>query len=376
MCGIIGYINSIGGKHTIPLVTLDKYFTNALIADQVRGVHSTGMLAVNHAGVPTTYKRAMNAMDFLDLKPVEQIINKNNVILVGHNRWATRGEINSSNAHPFQEDQITLFHNGTLSNSKSLTNKPFEVDSEAIAIALSECNHYKDVLEKLEGSYSLVWYDDVEETIYFARNEERPMYFGEVEDSGALLFASEGNMLKWIAERNSIKLKSIFSTQAGVCYYRKVRGKELQAAFTFTPKVAAPNYYSHGYYKESNWKETSKSTQLVNTPSQLAKTTSFSSDINYLMSLPNFIVKPGTLVQSSGENFMVTSHGSITIRVTGVNYTQFATELAGKKISIKPNAYTDGKLMATFIKTVSDDSPTEYEDLVDIETYSNRLCPI
>ncbi|MSE24831.1 hypothetical protein GKC32_10305, partial [Lactobacillus curvatus] len=59
-------------------------------------------------------------------------------VLMGHNRWATKGKINERNAHPFEHDHIIGAHNGTLRNQHLLPNHlDFEVDSDNIFHAMS-----------------------------------------------------------------------------------------------------------------------------------------------------------------------------------------------------------------------------------------------
>ena len=78
-------------------------FKDLLVMDSLRGPDSTGVLGV---GGPTighrVAKRALHAVDMLDHKSLTSLILRPNVMLLGHNRWATQGGINNINAHPFE----------------------------------------------------------------------------------------------------------------------------------------------------------------------------------------------------------------------------------------------------------------------------------
>ena len=104
MCGLVGIAS------TVLNVNDKKCFSQLLEVDAVRGHHSTGIFGVGK-GYSDMYKRALNSQDFLQLKRADDIINHTKVnVLVGHNRWATKGAVNHRNAHPFKHGNITLVH--------------------------------------------------------------------------------------------------------------------------------------------------------------------------------------------------------------------------------------------------------------------------
>jgi len=216
MCGIVGVVSNKGN------VDVDKrrrFFSQGLIADQLRGFHSTGMFGVNSKGESSYLKKAVNGTDFLQMLPVDRYIGAmaTKTFMIGHNRHATAGNVNNMNSHPFQHETIIGVHNGTLKNGwKGYLEDGgnFNVDSEALYYDML-MNGYEETLEKLQGAFSLVWYDEEDCKIRFARNEERPMTFTAIENKTGFAFASEPKMLDWLLDRNGIQHGKIHSLKPG-----------------------------------------------------------------------------------------------------------------------------------------------------------------
>jgi hypothetical protein len=199
MCGIVGIVSkSVGGLYYSDL----DLFEEMLVCDSLRGLDSTGVFGVYKNKQARMLKVAAEPHSLFRCDEWGEFRTKaisSMTTLVGHNRSATRGAVNSTNAHPFSEGKIVLVHNGTLHNQKDF-NKDVEVDSHAIAHALNE-KPAKEVLKDVNGAFAFVWYDREEQKLFIARNSERPLAF--VETSGAVYFASEGPMLNWILNRKS-----------------------------------------------------------------------------------------------------------------------------------------------------------------------------
>lgn len=181
-----------------------------LYTDALRGPHSTGVAAVDKDKVISVLKRAEHAFDFLQDRRADRIINGQVNVLLGHNRWATKGAINSRNAHPFKFDGIVGVHNGTLRGQWRLPdNKEFDVDSENIYHSIKE-KGIDWTHENLEGAYALAWYDRETNQIQMVRNNERDLYYAFTKDKKTLCWASEYHMLTWLAGRNNIELEQGF----------------------------------------------------------------------------------------------------------------------------------------------------------------------
>lgn len=209
MCGIVGLIrNPEDNTYKADLI---KFFNCLLVVDQFRGEHSTGLIGVTKA-TPNPqhfyFKRAMNAMDFLNLRYVQGLVDniKELQVLIGHNRFATYGSVNNTNAHPFSIDPITLVHNGTINNFGKYDNKSHihPVDSGYLTYLFSE-HPWLDVLKEVKGAYALVWYDMNEEKLNIIRNSERTLFFAEGKFGFAL--ASEEWMLNAASEYSTLDIK-------------------------------------------------------------------------------------------------------------------------------------------------------------------------
>lgn len=211
MCGHIG----VFGNLTAPDL---KFFRNGLVADYVRGVHSTGMAACTPSDV-AIHKLAIDPINFLDLSKVKSSINVTQHALIGHNRQATKGKINSVNAHPFQHGSITLVHNGTLTNQwqlEKLFDAPsFDTDSELICWLI---DNYElgSVIKSLEGAFALVWWDSNDNSINMINNGERE--FNIAVDKDTVYWGSEAKMLDWLLHRAGIAYQDdmkVFSPAIG-----------------------------------------------------------------------------------------------------------------------------------------------------------------
>lgn len=207
MCGIVGVINN-SKKHEWGARAA---FIQALYAGAVRGQHSTGVFKVINNKIAWE-KAAMASSDFLQTKKMEEDFLPGIGMcsfLVGHTRFATRGNVEDKNAHPFEEGHITLVHNGTLTGVWNLPGGlNYNVDSEAICHSI-KIQGIEATSPQLAGAYALVWYDTKKKTLNLLRNDERPLFLVNC-DRNVTFFGSEEGMLKWIAERNGYEVIQSF----------------------------------------------------------------------------------------------------------------------------------------------------------------------
>ena len=237
MCGLVGVAGNLTATST-------KIMAQMLIADQFRGMHSTGVASIKDNSV-ATYKRAMNASDFLQLKRADSLLDIYADAIIGHNRAATQGQVNDENAHPFTHGDVTLVHNGTLVTQRGLPkHSQFTVDSENIAYAMSQLGA-KDVLEELDGAFSLVWHDTRNNTLNFARNDERPLCLAYAH--GIVYWASEELMLRWLLDRNKIHNPVFMTLPVGQHHVldlsKKITGFDSLIFKRFTPKETYSYYH-------------------------------------------------------------------------------------------------------------------------------------
>jgi hypothetical protein len=252
MCGIVGVINPTTAAH-------EKFFEQALIVDQLRGFHSTGAYAVTAKEV-LWHKAAVIGTVFVGQPEFRGMLaTKGLLALVGHNRWATQGDVNKRNAHPFHHGDITLVHNGTLrEDAPGVKKDQFGTDSEGIAYALSRPDATAEaVLGQLSGAFALVWHDLHDNCVRMIRNDDRPLWLVKCKWTDTLLFASEPKMIEWLAARNRIDLEGAPTQIAKDTLYRFDLNRPL-GADRIKPHIKQvqlrPTYdYYSGYGVGTNW---------------------------------------------------------------------------------------------------------------------------
>ena len=261
MCGIVGII----AKDRMPFFG-DDVFTELLRADTIRGEDSTGVFGVTHGNKVDIVKGNANGYIFTaspNYDKFKRKIYQKYAAVIGHNRKATKGSITPHNAHPFKEGNIYLVHNGMMRNANSV-DSTVEVDSMAIAKALQQHNAVEG-LNKIDGAYALVWYDQKDKTLNLARNSERPLFLLEYET--AWIISSELGLPAWILGRLDHKCKN----------YRLIETKKI-LSFELNQRHALP--------KEIPYEEYSHYTPIA-APAYVPKVSAVPSDNNLpLLSRP------------------------------------------------------------------------------------------
>tara|TARA_Y100000310_G_scaffold33171_1_gene31366 strand:- start:287 stop:1381 length:1095 start_codon:yes stop_codon:yes gene_type:complete len=198
MCGLVGCFGDIDLK-------IESLFENLLIIDALRGPHSTGVALVSKPkAAPYILKGVMSPISLLSHSEYMNRTKEFQHLMMGHNRFATKGDVVKKNAHPFRHNHITLTHNGTVHHTKPLElDKTFETDSETITYSISKVGIDK-TWENLNGAAMLVWWDRKEQTLNFISNEKRPFHFVYTKDKDCLMWASEFGMLHFTLKRNDI----------------------------------------------------------------------------------------------------------------------------------------------------------------------------
>lgn len=217
MCGIFGYISPKNIERN-KIKNLDDIINDMFFLNSLRGTHGAGFFQGTAAdeGNPEIHKAAMPGIYFPYTQEVIAAIrkSKDKDFFVGHNRFATHGKKDESdNCHPFNEGDITLVHNGVLQSPYSINQKLFDVDSQAAAYSFNARDDWKETINHCEGAYAFVWYDNLNKTLNFYRNEQRPMYFIKA-TNGMTFFASEWEMLLLALNRNEHKTDITFDTKS------------------------------------------------------------------------------------------------------------------------------------------------------------------
>lgn len=215
MCGIVG----VAGKINYDTI---KVFDTLLDLDTTRGSHSTGIVSINSRNEKFILKNLGTPWDLRELKGYNKATTLNSLLIIGHNRYATKGKVNKFNAHPFEFSKITGVHNGTLNNSKNLKDwKKFEVDSENLYYHMNE-NGVEDTISKLDGAFALSWVDEDNKTLNFIRNKERPLKYCYSKDGNTLFWASEEWMLTVACGKNNVKIEKINDFEENILYTFKI----------------------------------------------------------------------------------------------------------------------------------------------------------
>ena len=215
MCGLVGVAGNVDKL-------AKKAFEQLLVVDQIRGPHSTGACFIAQNDSHDVVKGVGGALDLIDTGPYERAFRKVNRAILGHNRWATVGKVNKTNAHPFEVGGVVGMHNGTLINQALLPDsEEFEVDSENIIHAIDKVG-LKETVANLHGAYALSWYEGG--CIHFIRNKERPLNYCYSSDRKTLFWASESWMLHAILSRCAIKYDKVLAFKEHQHYKFSIQG--------------------------------------------------------------------------------------------------------------------------------------------------------
>lgn len=200
MCGNVGVAGRINAAE-------EKAFKDLLIVDAIRGKDSTGAAIVHNSNNTVSIHKELGPPYILFAnKKFNEKFKGLHKVLIGHNRFATQGQVAKENAHPFQHQHIIGTHNGTIHNTRLLPdNLLFDVDSDNIIYSIAE-KGIEATTPLLIGSYALVWFDRKQQTINFLRNDQRTLFYCWANNGKTLFWASELQMLYLVLERHKIKM--------------------------------------------------------------------------------------------------------------------------------------------------------------------------
>lgn len=189
MCGHVGIAGKLEHKD-------ENVMKRMLLFDYFRGPDSTGLAAIRANGDAKIAKVASHPIDLFDMKRFTDALNGfSSRAFIGHNRLATKGLVNGANAHPYHYDHIIGAHNGTLDPAswKALdeaTGEKTDVDSQAIFLAIAKLG-VEATIPMLQGAWALVWFDQMQGTLNFLRNGQRPFWYAYNKEFNHVFWASE-----------------------------------------------------------------------------------------------------------------------------------------------------------------------------------------
>ena len=181
MCGIVGYI---GDKKAAPILL------DGLTKLEYRGYDSAG-IAVD-CGDNIFIEKAVGRLDALKDKLKNRL--PAGTVGIGHTRWATHGRPSDGNAHPHTDchEDFVVVHNGIIENYLPLKEGLLarghkftsETDTEVIVHLLEEVYHgdfveaVREVLSKIEGSFSLAFMAKAHPDILICAKQDNPLIVG------------------------------------------------------------------------------------------------------------------------------------------------------------------------------------------------------
>ena len=183
MCGIVAYI---GPRECYPILM------KGLFRLEYRGYDSAGLAILN--GKIKLYKTRGKVADLVEQTKDKDIIGNTGI---AHTRWATHGEPNDQNAHPFfsQSKKLAIIHNGIIENyailKEELISRGYvfssNTDTEVLAHLIEDIQNNEQVeleeavriaLNEVIGAYALVIISENEPNKIIAARKSSPLVIG------------------------------------------------------------------------------------------------------------------------------------------------------------------------------------------------------
>lgn len=204
MCGIAGIYFKNPSDQYLSDEETESLVNELLLGIEHRGKHSTGVAAIDDAGITSLQKGDVTASTFIPWRT--QLMENPRTILL-HTRFATKGSPkNILNNHPIEYKETTIVHNGHISNDDELFKdeelpRIAEVDSEAIAAVLNKyAGDPKEALEKMGGGYAIAAFDKrFPDTVLWAKGPSSPFHY--IETRGMFVWASESVVIRDAMEK-------------------------------------------------------------------------------------------------------------------------------------------------------------------------------
>ncbi len=196
MCGLAGIAGDVDAR-------LKEAFLDLFLITQMRGRDASGAFSVSFRDDVNFMKTVGTPENLIDRRSFEnRVLSGFPKVMAAHCRSKTVGENNTENAHPYAFENLIGMHNGTLRGHHQMEGYDHKAtDSYALYYNIDKFG-LEETMKGLDPSshYALVWWDKVNSTLNFLRNEHRPLWFAWTKNKKAMIWASEPGMF-WAVNR-------------------------------------------------------------------------------------------------------------------------------------------------------------------------------
>lgn len=198
MCGLAGALSRYLSKFEV------ETFKSIMAVHTLRGPYGSGVCGVpqkeRHPPHVVRNRGTAAALIFNPENKFDEAYKGNHTLFMGHCRMPTSGSWDIEDTHPIIADHIIGVHNGTLGVVNGQKVEKTDLDSRLLFKSFASVGA-EATLRASKGAYAIVWVDTKESTLNFARNENRPLWFGSWDDEkslSTLYWGSEFGLL-WAA---------------------------------------------------------------------------------------------------------------------------------------------------------------------------------
>jgi glucosamine--fructose-6-phosphate aminotransferase (isomerizing) len=270
MCGIFGIVLNNNNENIYNLII------NGLIQLQNRGYDSAGICVIKNNKFEVNKCASTNKLNAIDkLMSMTDIKESkdNTYIGIGHNRWATHGVKNDTNAHPHLscDTKFVIVHNGIIENYNEIKQKLIkegfifnsQTDTEVI-VNLLQYNYdsmeegtnmtdiIKQTIEELRGTYGLLIQSLYEPNKLYCVRNGSPLLIGQNDEEVIVTSEQSGfcnKMSNYITLHNDdicviTKTNENISINTSHNYIKK--------NVTLVDSTQTPHPYKHWTLKEIN----------------------------------------------------------------------------------------------------------------------------